>query len=214
MRPKFRQELPLEEVTLAEAFKANGYTTGHIGKWHLGGKGFGPKEQGFDVNIAGDETGTPMSYVAPFGRNDRRMTGLEKAEDGEYLTDRLAGEAEKFLDANASRPFFLYLPHFAVHTPMVAPEATVGKYPKWDGTPHGKQENPTYAALLEHLDRAVGRVLAKLEALKIADNTIVVFTSDNGGLATREGPKTPATNNGALSGGARAISTRGASVFL
>lgn len=194
-RPAFRQELPLEEVTIAEALKAAGYTTGHIGKWHLGGEGFGPTRQGFDLNVAGNAAGSPLSYFAPFARNGRTMPGLENAPAGQYLTDRLTDEAEKFLDANRDRPFFLYLPHYAVHAPMIAKPALVAGFPAWDGTPHGRQENPIYAAMLESLDQSVGRILAKLDALDLSARTIVIFTSDNGGLATGEGPHTPPTIN-------------------
>ena len=197
-RPEIRMELPLEEVTIAERLKGAGYSTGHIGKWHLGGVGFEPTKQGFDVNIAGDDTGTPLSYKAPFRRNGRSMPGLEEAPQGQYLTDRLGIEAERFIDAHKSGPFFLYLPHYGVHTPMVAKDETVAKYPKWDGTPHGRQENPIYAAMLESLDDAVGRVVAALDRAGLADRTILIFTSDNGGLATREGANSPATINSPL----------------
>lgn len=199
LRPKIRQELPLEETTLAEALKAAGYVTGHIGKWHLGGAGFGPREQGFDSNIGGDHTGTPQSYFAPYKgkvRADKEtvIPGLEDAPEGEYLTDRYAAEAEKFLEKHKDEPFFLYLPHNAVHTPMRAKEDLIAKYP--GKLAYGQQSNPIYAAMLESLDDAVGRVVKKLEDLKIADRTLVIFTSDNGGLATLEGPNTPATING------------------
>jgi arylsulfatase A len=197
-RPEFRQALPLEEVTLAERLKGAGYATGMIGKWHLGGAGFEPTKQGFDVNIAGDDTGTPLSYMAPFRRGVRSMPGLEDAPEGQYLTDRLGLEAERFIEGHKAAPFFLYLPHYAVHSPMVAKAETIAKYPKWDGTPHGKQENPIYGAMLESLDDAVGRVVAAVERAGIADRTLIVFTSDNGGLATREGPNTPPTNNSPL----------------
>ena len=198
LRPAIRQELPLEEVTIAERLKAAGYSTGIIGKWHLGGAGFEPTKQGFDVNIAGDETGTAMSYKAPFRRGDRVMPGLQDAPDGQYLTDRLAIEAERFLEEHKSKPFFLYLPHYAPHTPMVAKDELVAKYPKWDGTPHGRQENPIYAAMLESLDDAVGRVMAALDRSGLAEKTLVIFTSDNGGLAIREGANTPPTINSPL----------------
>ncbi len=195
-RPAFRNELPLNEVTLAEAFKTAGYTTAHIGKWHLGGDGFGPKEQGFDINIAGDHTGSPLSYFAPFQNKGRFMPGLEKAEAGEYLTDRLTSEAETFVRANAHKPFFLYLPHYGVHTPMRAKAELVKKYA--DKPTFGKQSNAVYAAMLESLDESVGRVRKLLDELKISDNTIVIFTSDNGGLATLEGQANPPTFNGPL----------------
>ncbi len=199
--PKIQQQLPLAEVTLAEALKANGYVTAHIGKWHLGGEGFEPQKQGFDVNIAGDHTGTPSSYFAPFESADKQgekrpMPGLEKAEAGEYLTDRLALEAEKFIEANKSKPFFLYLSHYGVHTPMRAKADLIAKY-KSDGKV-GAQTNAIYAAMVESMNDSVGRVLKKLEELKLTENTLVVFTSDNGGLSVIEGPNTPATINAPL----------------
>jgi arylsulfatase A-like enzyme len=185
-RPQLVNDLPASEVTLASAFKKAGYVTGHIGKWHLGGKGGAPEDRGFDVNIGGDHTGTPLSYFAPYvGKKDKRfMPGLENAPAGEYLTDRYAAEAERFLDANRDKPFFLYLPHNAVHTPMRGKPELIARYKPG---PAGKQGNPTYAAMLESLDDAVGRVLKKIDDLKLADRTIVIFTSDNGGLATLEG---------------------------
>ena len=117
-RPEIRNELPLEEVTIAEALKKQGYTTAIMGKWHLGGKGFEPEKQGFDINIAGDQTGTPRSYFAPFENKLGKMPGLEKAEPGEYLTDRLATEAEKFIEATQGQavlplPAALRGPHAA-----------------------------------------------------------------------------------------------------
>lgn len=193
-RPVIDQQLPLGELTLAEVFKSAGYTTGLIGKWHLGGEGFGPKKQGFDVNIGGDHTGTARSNFAPFKNKLGSIPGLETAPDGEYLTDRLAAEAEKFIDTNRAKPFFLYLPHYAPHTPLVAKKEVIAKYP---GSPaHGKQNHPTYAAMIESLDDAVGRVLKKLDDLKLSENTIMIFTSDNGGLATLEGmPFAPTINS-------------------
>jgi arylsulfatase A-like enzyme len=196
-RPNIRQQLPLEEVTLAELFRDAGYATGHIGKWHLGGDGFGPLEQGFGVNIGGDHTGTPLSYFAPFSKGGRTMPGLAEAPAGQYLTDRYAIEAERFLEAHRDRPFFLYLPHNAVHTPLRAPDELVQQFPA--ATPFtGQQNNPIYAAMLLALDRAVDKVRAKLAALGIADRTWIVFTSDNGGLSNAEGPQTPATSNAPL----------------
>jgi arylsulfatase A-like enzyme len=195
-RPEIRNELPADEVTIAQVLKKNGYATALIGKWHLGGKGFEPTRFGFDVNIAGDETGTARSYFAPFENKVGKMPGLEKAEDGEYLTDRLTTEAEKFIEKNKDKPFFLYLPHYAVHTPLKAPQALIDKYPV--KPTHGKQSNPTYAAMVESMDASVGRVLKKLDELKLADNTLVLFTSDNGGLATLEGMPFAPTFNGPL----------------
>ena len=201
-RPIINQQLPLAEVTIAEKLKAAGYVTAHVGKWHLGGEGFEPQKQGFDINIAGDHTGTPMSYFAPFGGKGkdgkaRAMTGLEKATDGEYLTDRLTTEAEKIIEANKDKPFFLYFAHYAVHTPLRAKADIIAKYPQVTGKA-GQQTNAIYAAMIESMDESIGRILKQLDDLKLADNTYVFFTSDNGGLATREGVSTPATINSPL----------------
>jgi len=203
-RPAIRQQLPLEETTIAEALKAAGYTTGIIGKWHLGGEGFEPEKQGFEVNIAGDHTGTPLSYFAPFksarnGEPERFMPGLERAAEGEYLTDRLTAEAERFIERNRAKPFFLYFPHYTVHIPLRAKQALIEKHlARKPGTVH---TNAIYAAMIESLDESVGRVVRKLEELQLADHTVIFFTSDNGGLATREGPATPATSNAPLRDG-------------
>lgn len=197
-RPTLTMQLPLEEVTLAERLKEHRYTTAHIGKWHLGGKGFEPTRQGFDLNIGGDDIGTTLSYFAPFkrtmGGKDRFMPGLESAPEGEYLTDRLTAEAEKFIRAHKNQPFFLYMPHYAVHTPMRAKEELIRKYA--NKPTFGKQSNAVYAAMLESLDESVGRLLQVLDEEKLSDKTIVIFTSDNGGLATLEGMPQPPTYNG------------------
>ena len=197
VRPVIRQQLPLEEVTLAEALKAAGYTTGHVGKWHLGGAGFGPQQQGFDVNVAGDQTGSPRSYFAPFkDAQGRFMPGLEQAPNGEYLTDRLTTEAERFIETNRDRPFFLNFAHYAVHIPLRAKQEIIAKYAT-DGRP-GTQNNPIYAAMVESMDESVGRVVKKLSDLALDKKTLLIFTSDNGGLSVREGANTPATTNAPL----------------
>jgi arylsulfatase A len=197
-RPPLVNQLPLEEITIAERMKAAGYATALIGKWHLGGAGFGPKEQGFDVNIGGADIGTTLSYFAPFSRKlqatERFMPGLENAPVGEYLTDRVTVEAEKFILANKDKPFFLYMPHYAPHTPLKAKPEIQRKYE--DKPTHGKQSNAAYAAMLESLDESVGRILKLLDEQKLAENTIVIFTSDNGGLATLEGLNYAPTING------------------
>jgi arylsulfatase A len=201
-RPALQQQLPLEAITLAEALKGAGYTTGHIGKWHLGGTGYLPGDQGFESNVAGLEIGTPFSYLAPFRSknkqgNERFLPGLEQAADGEYLTDRLGEEAAKFIGAHKERPFFLYLAHYAPHTPMVAKPGTAEKFGSSTASV-GRQANAIYAAMLESLDNSIGTVMQALEEHKLTDNTLVIFTSDNGGLATNEGPHTPATINSPL----------------
>jgi arylsulfatase A len=203
-RPIIRQDLPLAEITLAEALKQKGYATAHIGKWHLGGEGFEPERQGFDLNITGDHTGTPLSYFAPYQRNGRFMPKLENAPAGEYLTDRLTAEAESFIEQHVGqhkdKPFFLYLPHYTTHIPMKAKAELIAKYralPK----PTSGQNNPVYAAMIESLDDGIGRLTRKLEQLGVSENTVFIFTADNGGLATPEGPDTPATTNAPLRAG-------------
>ena len=114
-RPKINQFLPPEEITIAELLQKEGYATCSIGKWHLGGDGHGPTTQGFDINVAGSGAGHPPTYFAPYGQGNRSIPDLEKAPKGEYLTDRLAEEAVKFIEAHKAKPFFLYLPHYAVH---------------------------------------------------------------------------------------------------
>ncbi|MFM8393047.1 MAG: sulfatase [Acidobacteriota bacterium] len=199
-RPPIRQELPLAEVTVAEALKEAGYATGHIGKWHLGGAGFEPEKQGFDLNIAGDHTGTPLSYFAPFQRDGRTMPGLENAAAGEYLPDRLTTEAERFIERHREKPFFLYFPHYSVHIPMKARAELVAKYRALPQPAHG-QRNPVYAAMIESMDESLGRLTRKLDQLGLSEKTVIIFTSDNGGLSVREGPDTPPTDNAPLRAG-------------
>lgn len=200
LRPSIRQALPLAEVTIAEALKPAGYVSAHIGKWHLGGSGYGPESQGFDVNIAGDHTGTPASYFYPFKNRDVMMPGLADGHDGEYLTDRLTDEAEKFIEQNREKPFFLHLAHYAVHIPLKAKPKIVAKYR--DRARIGQRRvNPIYAAMVESVDESVGRIMRKLAQLELADDTIIIFTSDNGGLSVEEGPHTPATSNAPLRDG-------------
>ena len=199
-RPTIRQELSLEETTLAEALRPAGYTSAHIGKWHLGGAGFEPERQGFDRNIGGDETGTPLSYFAPFQRDGRFMPKLETAPPGEYLTDRLTAEAERFIEQHKEKPFFLYLAHYAVHIPMKAKADLIAKYRALPRPERG-QNNPVYAAMVESMDESIGRLARKLERLGLAENTVFIFTADNGGLSAPEGPDTPATDNAPLRAG-------------
>lgn len=200
LRPRIQAQLPLEELTLAEALRPAGYMSACIGKWHLGGQGYLPTDQGFDRNVAGDETGTPRSYFAPFKSGDQSMPGLGEAPAGEYLTDRLTTEAERFIEANQSRPFFLYLSHYAVHTPLRAKESVLNRYPSAPA-PSGGQTNAIYAAMIESVDDSVGRIMKKLDDLHLTERTLVWFASDNGGLSVEEGPNTPATSNAPLRGG-------------
>jgi arylsulfatase A-like enzyme len=174
--PEWTQYLPHEEVTLAEVFKAAGYMTASIGKWHLGPETHWPKTQGFDLNIAGTDLGSPTNgYFAPW-----KIPTLTEGKEGEYLTDRMGAEAEAYVRANARRPFFLYLPHFAVHTPIQGRQDLVNKYEKLART-GARHTNAKYAAMIESMDAAIGRVIAALEAEQILDRTVIVFMSDNGG---------------------------------
>jgi arylsulfatase A-like enzyme len=173
--PDWTKYLPLEEKTLAEQFKEAGYQTASIGKWHLGTEPYYPDKQGFDVNIAGTDKPQPTRYFAPWN-----IPTLTEGKRGDYLTDRLGDEAVAFIERSHSQPFFLYLAHFAVHTPIQAKPKMIEKYRSKlrEGQTH---TNAAYAAMLESLDATVGRVRSKLDELKIADRTIIVFTSDNGG---------------------------------
>jgi arylsulfatase A len=179
--PAWQQFLPHEEVTIAETLRAGGYATCHIGKWHLGVEHYGPKTQGFDVNIAGTHAGSPPTYFFPYQNNNASLPGLEKGQAGEYLTDRLAEEAIAFVTASREKPFFLYLPFYAVHTPLMAKPEKIEKY-RAKSRPENPQHHATYAAMVESLDEGIGRLMDKLDELKLRENTIVVFTSDNGGL--------------------------------
>ena len=201
-RPPIIQQLPLEEVTIAEALRDAGYATAFIGKWHLGGTNFYPEKQGFDLNVGGCDRGHPPSYFSPY-----QIPTLPDGPPGEYLNDRLTDEALKFLDRSAQRPFFLYFSHYAVHTPLQAKPAVVAKYrTKAAKLPAGQaefaselgrqvrqiQKHPVYAAMIESMDESIGRVMEKLTALGLDQNTIIFFTSDSGGLSTSEG--TPTSN--------------------
>jgi len=202
-RPKIQNFLPLEEVTVAEALKAGGYRTGFFGKWHLGeSSDVWPEHQGFDVNIGGNGHGHPPSYFSPYG-----LPNLPDGPKGEYLNDRLTDEALKFIDQSRNQPFFLYLPHYAVHMPLQANVESIEKYKTraaklpvdrtdyaadLDRTVRQIQDHPVYAAMVESLDESVGRIMDKLAALGLDKNTVVFFTSDNGGLSTGKG--TPACN--------------------
>lgn len=191
--------LDLDSPTLAKAMKAAGYATFFAGKWHLGPEGHWPENQGFDVNRGGNERGGPYGgrkYFSPYA-NPRLTDGPA----GEHLPDRLATETGRFIAENRDRPFFAYLSFYSVHTPLMARDDLQRKYEekrrrlgleaKW-GREHDRdvrlvQEHAVYAGMVEAMDLAVGKVLAKLDELGLRENTIVIFTSDNGGLSTSEG---------------------------
>jgi arylsulfatase A-like enzyme len=175
--PDWTHYLPDAEVTLAEALKPAGYVSACVGKWHLGdGPEHYPTTQGFDVNVAGYGAGSTPSYFSPY-----KIPTLEDGPEGEYLTDRLTTEACRFITANRDRPFFLYLPHYTVHTPIQAKPELVAKFEK-KIKPRMRHINARYAAMIASLDEGVGRILNTLDSEALTDRTIVVFTSDNGGL--------------------------------
>ncbi|MDX9754933.1 MAG: sulfatase [bacterium] len=179
-----------EERTIAELLKEQGYTTCHIGKWHLGSEQWYPETQGFDYNIGGCDYGQPPSYFDPY-KNNRlaNIPTLPPRKEGEYLTDRLGDEAVAFIDAHADKPFFLYMANYAVHTPLQGKPDLVEKYTKKEKT---QQSHPIYAAMVQSVDECVGKIMRVLEEKGIADNTLILFTGDNGGLS--DGNPAP-TNN-------------------
>ncbi len=172
--PDWTKDLPASLPTLPRALKDAGYATCAIGKWHLSEGG--PKAHGFDVSIANNGRGQPASYFSPYKNPE-----LPDGPDGEFLSDRLTVEAEKFIEQNKDRPFFVYLPHFAVHTPLAGKPDVIAKY-KARASESDPQHHATYAALVESVDESVGRLRAKLAELKLTERTIIIFTSDNGGL--------------------------------
>ncbi len=174
--PDWRMYLPLETVNLARALKPAGYATASIGKWHLGGKEYWPEQQGFDLNLGGCDRGQPPSYFSPY-----KIPTLPDGPAGEFLTDRESAEAAGFIEKNRDRPFFLYLPHHAVHTPLMGKSNVIARY-RAKADPAAPQRNATYAALIESLDDSVGRIMRRLAELKLDENTVIFFTSDNGGL--------------------------------
>ncbi len=208
----YTDHLPLQEHTLAQALRDGGYRTYHVGKWHLGGEPYWPQRQGFDVNVAGCHWGMPnQGYFSPWGN-----PMLEDGPEGEYLTDRLGAEAARLIRQSGDDPFFLYLAFYSVHVPIQAKEehierfrrkrrqvglddveefAVNGPFPCEHKrnkriTRRLVQSDPVYAAMIHSLDENIGRVLDTLEEVGKAQDTVVFFTSDNGGLATAEGAPT------------------------
>jgi len=199
---KDKHELPLSEITLAETLKKADYQTAFFGKWHLGEAGYYPENQGFDLNKGGHWAGQPASYFYPY-KNDRKrwdVPGLEGGTEGEYLTDRLTKESIQFIEQNKTKPFLLYLAYYNVHTPIQAKPELVSKYkekkaiiatnnnapflPERDAISKQQQDNPAYAGMVQSVDESVGNIMEKLATLGLSENTLIIFTSDNGGLTT------------------------------
>ncbi|MBI1356934.1 MAG: sulfatase-like hydrolase/transferase [Acidobacteria bacterium] len=191
--PDDRMFLDPRETTLAEALAPAGYVSASIGKWHLGSREYWPERQGFDFNVAGYDHGSPPGYFDPYEDPDKSwntdIPTLADREAGEYLTDRLTDEAVRFVEQSGDRPFLLYLPHYAVHTPLQAPPELVAKYRKKLAS-DDSQFDPVYAAMIEKVDDSLGRLMQALERLGKRENTLIVATSDNGGLleSTRNRP--------------------------
>lgn len=199
----YEPNLALEEITMAEAFKSAGYQTFFAGKWHLGEEeSHWPEHQGFDINIGGNSKGAPstgMKYFSPY-ENPRLKNGPE----GEYLPERLAAETSTFIRENKSKPFFAMLSFYSVHTPLMTTKALEEKYlakraamnledkfePEGVNKNRITQAHAIYAGMVEAMDQAVGKVVDEIEKHGLAENTIIVFFSDNGGLSTAEGSPT------------------------
>lgn len=191
LTPSFNQELPLGETTIAEALRPLGYRDASIGKWHLGGKGYLPTDQGFDVNVGGSAAGNTNHYFGPL-----ELPNL-KLEPGEFMTARLSFEGSRFMRETKDQPFFLYESHFTVHIPLQAPKELIEKYQKRDT----KDVDPIYCAMVETLDTSVGQLLKTVDESGRADNTVVVFFSDNGGVRFQGRRTSPVTNNAPLRAG-------------
>lgn len=170
-----RTFLPLETYTIAEKLKTVGYTTGFIGKWHLGQNPYSPEAQGFDFNIAGGPNPGPPSYFSPY-----KIKNLPDGPPKEYITDRVTDEALKYIETKKDTSFFLCMWEFAVHAPFQSKLENV-KYFENKVDPRGKQNNAIMAGMIKSLDESVGRIMDKLDELKLTDNTMIVFYSDNGG---------------------------------
>jgi arylsulfatase A-like enzyme len=202
LHPQDRNNLAHEEVTIAEALKKHGYQTFFAGKWHLGNEGHWPNDQGFDINIGGHHRGSPPGgYYAPWSN-----PALKSKKPGEYLTERLTEESLKFLEErDKKKPFLLYLSYYNIHTPIQPYKKRIAHYnakagknfpdktptrPEHQGVTRMRQDNPALASMVAAVDDSVGALLNKLTELKLDENTVVIFFSDNGGLSTlgRPGP--------------------------
>lgn len=188
--PKNKLFLETDYLTIAEHLQSYGYTTCHIGKWHLGQEGHAPTDQGYDINIGGCDLGQPPSYFDPYESNRPNYLipkdVLRPRRTGEYLTDREGDEAVRFIREHKEKPFFLHLAHYAVHTPLQGKDDLVEKYRnklerlRKDGK-EPSQKNAVYAAMIESVDDALGKVLDALREEGLDEKTYVIFTSDNGG---------------------------------
>ena len=200
LHPQDRNNLAHEEVTIAEELKGHGYQTFFAGKWHLGSEGHWPEDQGFDFNIGGHHRGSPPGgYYAPW-----KNPALKAKKPGEYLTERLTEESLKFMEnRDKAKPFLLYLSYYNIHTPIQPYKKRIQHYqekaantfkdktptePEHEGNTRLRQDNAALASMVAAVDDSVGSLLDKLDELKITEDTVVIFFSDNGGLSTLRGP--------------------------
>ena len=174
------------EITIAEALQKNGYKTAYIGKWHLGDEAWYPEKQGYDENFGGCDYGQPPSFFDPYNNPKHKhptiQAGIHKLPErkkGEYLTHREADEAVSLIRKWKNRPFFIQVSHYAVHTPIQAIQEVADKYKFKEGM---SETNRKYAAMVESIDDCMRDILAELKKYKIDENTLIIFTSDNGGL--------------------------------
>lgn len=196
LMPEPATRLKTDYSTLPKTLHAAGYATGHFGKWHLGPEPYSPLEHGFDVDIPHYSGPSPAgSFVAPW-----KFPNFKETTSGEHLEDRMAAEAVAWMEKNKGRPFFLNYWQFSVHAPFDAKKDLIEKH-RVRIDPGDPQRSPTYAAMVESMDDAVGTLLDALDRLKLADNTIVIFTSDNGGNMYDEVDGTTPTSNAPLRGG-------------
>ena len=170
-----KSTLDLDFFVIPEMLKEMGYTNGHFGKWHLGDVGFHPEQSGFDVNIGGNRHGGPGGYFAPYPNPQ-----LENEPKGEYLTDRIGDEVVKFIDVNKENNFFAYVPFFSVHTPIQSKPDYQKKYSNKESNEYHNRAD--YAGMIQSLDENIGKILDKIDALNLSENTLIIFTSDNGGI--------------------------------
>jgi arylsulfatase A-like enzyme len=196
----YQERLPLEEVTIAERLRDAGYATFFTGKWHLGDKGYWPEDQGYEINLGGNRAGHSRTYFSPYN-NPQLPDGAE----GEQLDERLANETAKFIREHRDQPFFAFFSQFDVHVPLQTKPELERKYaakakeftqygprfkPDKGSDVRQVQDHAVYAGMVETMDAAVGIVLKALDETGVADRTVVIFTSDNGGLSTKEGSPT------------------------
>ena len=172
---KTKTKLELEYFILPEMLKSKGYSTGHFGKWHMGPKGYYPEQMGFDINIGGNEHGGPGSYFSPY-----KYPNMSNGPKDEYLTDRIGDEVVKFIEKNKENNFFAYVPFFSVHTPIQSKSEYEKKYRNKESNEYHNRED--YAGMIQSLDENIGKILEKIDKLNLSKNTLIIFTSDNGGI--------------------------------